>query len=434
MKTKIQVVNWFAFFFGAALPFFGAWANTGHTLGNDKQVLGILVVLYLFVGKGYLRLNPARNSLPAFGKYYFGFIALAFLSFALTNPDTVGISQFETLLSVAVIYLLLSELCFLDDTIRALYRGLMAGFLLCVFIATMQFLRISSFDIFKPEDLNANTSYTDDGGAVDMLRVWGPFGNALTFSFYLAVAGVILVAYAAFVRRSKKYAWLVAAAALAGIAFTISRTATAAFLVCAGLLIFLTVSRKSRSLLIAGMVIVLIAGFAYLPTMIDNSPLLSRLNESSQDFEGGRLALWEVGYKAWMQEPFLGTGPGNLNKALYINGWRTMPDDILNTTPGHVESFYLTTLFTFGILCFLLYMIFLVSFIRSSYRVFQAGLREKAVAMGIPVFGGLICILINNAVDPAMIFDFRIQLMMVILMVIGGNTYKRLVALEKTSL
>ncbi|TDX01777.1 O-antigen ligase family protein [Dinghuibacter silviterrae] len=425
MKTKVRIVDMFAFLFGAALPFFGAWAKTGHTLGNEKQVLGLLVFLYLFLGKSYFQLNPHRNKLPGFAKYYLAFALLTFVSSAFNLVTNVGIAQFTTILIVGGIYYLLAEICFLESTLDSLYKGLLAGFLVSVFIATMQFLRISDFDIFKPEELNANTAYTGDDDGLDMLRVWGPFGNALTFSFYLSVVGVLMYGYAAFVRRSRVFTWVIIGAGLAGITFTISRTATVAFLGCIGLMYFLTVSRAKRGLIAAAAVVVLAAGFIYLPTLIENSPILSRVNDTGTDFKGGRLALWNVGYNVWLDHPLFGAGPGNLNMELYRYGWRNMQNDILTTVPGHVESFYLTLLFTFGALCFSVYLMYLVLFTRNSFEVFRAGLRNKKFVLGVPVFGALLCVFINNAVDPAMIFDFRMQLLMVLLMVIGGNTYKQ---------
>jgi len=67
----------------------------------------------------------------------------------------------------------------------------------------MQFLKVPAFKSIQDDELNANTSYVSEGDAVDVLRVWGPFGNALSFSFYISVAGLLSFYFFLFVKKSK---------------------------------------------------------------------------------------------------------------------------------------------------------------------------------------------------------------------------------------
>jgi O-antigen ligase len=429
MKSKLQLVNLFAFGMASGLPFFDAWASSGHSLGNEKQVAAIVILLYTIIGSTFAKTVSWYRIKVPFSSYFFGFTFLTIISLIFNQGGSVGIAQVTTFVLIALIYYLLTQLYLHESTIKCLYIGLGLGFGACVLIATMQFLHISAFDMFKEEDLNANTSYTGDDG-LELLRVWGPFGNALTFSFYLSVAAILLVGFTSYVWKSKFLAVIVAVMGLIGIAFTISRTALVGFILALAVAYYLTLNRAKRVFLAVSAVVLVIITVVFLPLMFANNPIVSRLSASNGDFKEGRLALWIVGYKAWIEQPLFGVGPGNLSLALYRNGWNWGTMDILTTQPGHVESFYLTLLFTFGIICFIVYIVFLSKLLRVALEVFHYRKEDKTLALGAPVFPTLICFIVNCTVNPALIFNFRIQLIMIFCMVIVGNTYKRLTEIK----
>lgn len=426
MKFKLKFLNTLCFAFAAGIPFFDSFELGGHRLGNLHQITVLILVVYLLLGASFLKHNPGRSIKLTYVKYFFLFTGGIFASFLFSgNITSVSIQHLTFYFELAFIYLLLSDIIFDPSTIRSFYYGLAIGLGLSIFIGIMQFLKVPAFNLFKDDELNANTSYVSEGDAVDVLRVWGPFGNALSFSFYISVAGILCFYFFRVVKKSKFLAWGVFALSIVGIGLTISRMALFAFIFSVALVHFFSTDRRKRAWFLLWVCVIAVLGVMGLSALGSENPILSRLSASQDDFETGRLALWEVGYKVWMNNLFFGAGPGNLNTELYNNGWRMVGRDIIETTPGHVENYYLTVLFTFGLIPFLIFIAYLIKFVQACFRLLQAGLKDKNLAEGFPLFGAVICLLLNNLMNPVMNSDIRIQLLMIIQMAICTNLYRK---------
>jgi|GEM_PF-2620059 hypothetical protein len=426
MPFKLRILNIFCFCFAAGIPFFDSFGIGGHRLGNLHQITVVVLALYLFLGTSFLKYNPWRNVKLTYVKYFLLFNAGIFASFLLSGSITsLSVQHMTFYFELAFIYLLFSEVIFDSTTVRSFYYGLTLGLALSVFIGVMQFLKVPAFNLFKDDDLNANTSYVSEGDAVDVLRVWGPFGNALSFSFYLSVAGMLSFYFFHSVRKKKLISWAIFGMSILGICLTISRMALFAFIFCVALVYYLSIDRRRRARFMAVIIVLAIVGILGLSAIASNDPILSRFSASQDDFETGRLALWDVGYRVWMNNLFFGTGPGNLNEQLYNNGWRIVGKDIIETTPGHVENYYLTVLFTFGLVPFLIFAVYLTKLVQACYRLLKAGLADKNLADAIPLLGGVVCLLLNNLINPVMNSDIRIQLLMVLQMAICTGLYRK---------
>ncbi|HEY4288444.1 MAG TPA: O-antigen ligase family protein [Puia sp.] len=426
MKLKLRILHVLSFVFAAAIPFYNSQSTGSHTYGKPLHLMILGAGLYFLMGSDYQKRNPFRNTRVSFSGHFYLFTILLMVSMALTNAVTLtGSLLIIYYVELTIVYMLFSSLFFERSVINACFYGLMFGFCISIFIALMQFLNIPGFSMFKDDQLNANVYYSSQADAVDVLRIWGPFGNALTFSYYLSVAGCLLFYFYFYVLKRRILAWAVFGMTLFGISVTISRTALFAFLFCLALVHFFAISPRKRIVFLLAAVVLFVAGFVYINSLAADNPLLSRLNSVQDDFRGGRLNLWVAGYKAWLNDIFFGTGPGNLNRRLYENGWRNMNSDMMDNTIGHVENYYLTLLFTFGLVAFFFYLLFQIRFVKAAFQIMKKGLKDPKMAAGIPFFGSILCLILNNMTNPALNFDVRLQVVMIIQMAIVNNLYKQ---------
>jgi hypothetical protein len=426
MKLKLRILHVLSFVFAAAIPFYNSQSTGSHTFGKPIHLVVLGAALYFLMGSDYQKRNPLRHTRLPFSGYFILFSILLVVSMGVANGATSMGSQLVLYyIELALVYILFSSVLFERSVINTCFYGLMCGFCVSIFIALMQFLKIPGFNMFKDDELNANVYFSSQGDSADVLRIWGPFGNALTFSYYLSVAGCLLFYFYFYVLKRRIIAWAVFGMTLFGISVTISRTALFAFLFCLGLVHFFAISRRKRISFLFIATVLFTIGSIYLNSLAADNPLLSRFNSTQDDFKGGRLNLWQTGYKTWLNDIFFGTGPGNLNRKLYENGWRAIYTDTMDNTPGHVENYYLTLLFTFGLVAFYFYLLFIIRYLQASFRLLMKGLKDEKLAAGIPFFGSMICLLVNNLTNPAMHFDVRLQVLMILQMAIANNLYKQ---------
>jgi hypothetical protein len=426
MKLKLRVLHVVSFLFAACIPFYYSQSTGSHTYGKPLHLVLLGAMLYFLMGSEYQKRNPFRSTRLSFSGYFYLFSILLIVSMAFTNGVTrIGSELVGYYIQMTLVYMLFSSVLFEKAVIRTCFYGLMCGFCVSVFIALMQVLKVPAFNMFKDEELNPNVYYSSTSDAVDVLRVWGPFGNALTFSYYLSVVGCLLFYFYFYVLRRRTIAWVVFGMTIFAISVTISRTALFAFLFCLAVVHFFAVSKRKRVSFLAVAAVIFVLGFIYINTLGSDNALLSRLNNTQDDFKGGRLNLWETGYKTWLNDIFFGTGPGNLNTKLYENGRRDIFTDTMNNTPGHVENYYLTLLFTFGLVVFVFYLLFIFGYLQAAFRLLKKGLKDERMAAGIPFFGSMLCLLLNNLTNPAMHFDVRLQVLMIIQIAIANNLYKQ---------
>jgi O-antigen ligase len=431
MISTLRINNILVFLLALAVPFIETWSIGGHNIMNFQQISVALIAYYLFLKTCLPGSSPLAAVKSPISITLVVFSVLVCISYLfITDNYSLGVTQVMNYVEVAVVYLIVSELCYNESTIKWLFRGLILGFLVSFFIALMQKAGYTAFNLFQEDDLNLNpnTTYVSKENQVDAVRIWGPFGNALTFSLYLSVVGVVLFYYYRLYKQKQLYAWIIFAMTMLSISWTISRMAFAAFLVSIFVIEMIIANRFQRIrniLIILGLAIV----FSLVKTSLSSSnELVSRITDTHDDFKEGRLDLWIIGYRIWMENLFFGAGPGNLNLELYKHGLVGLDPYVMQFIIGHVENFYLTVLFTFGLVPFVCYVLFIISYFRAAIALFFHGLRTDVNKIAMPLLAGFICFFINNLINPVLNTDQRIQMLFVLLLVVANVYYKRMVA------
>lgn len=303
---------------------------------------------------------------------------------------------------------------------------LLIGLIVSVFIATMQLLGFEAFYLFDEKELNTNTGMLYE--AEDrILRFWGPFGNSLTFSAYLAIVGTFLFGYyrTSAHRRTRLISVLSLVLTLYGIMLTAGRTALLS--VVAGLLFYAFLKNWKRSLTVtAALVITLLLSLDYMDRAMSDAGLsiYARFINFGQD-KGYRAKIWESTWSIFQENPLFGTGPGNLVRrvAPLIDHVYTFEKEALSLTWGHVENTYLTVLLTFGLLGFVCFAFMLVKSFQYSLRACRNAVPPPIRQTGYGLVTSWFVMSINMITNPIFVVDPRmiaLMLMMVALSILVG--------------
>ncbi|QNF32331.1 O-antigen ligase family protein [Adhaeribacter swui] len=427
MKTIYKINNWVLFFLAISIPFLNSWKIGGHSIANFTQITIILLLYYfVLVLKSPLQNNPYKSTSSFLTIFLFLFTLSIVFSLIQVEDIKQGFTQFFNYLQILIIYIILSEITFYDNAFEYVIKGLYFGFLISVFISIMQYFGFSAFNLFTEDQLNSNTTFSSNESELSVSRIWGPFGNSLTFSLYLSVVGLVLYVYFKYYKNRKLVALFLLILTLLCIGLTISRMALFAFGVSLFIMEFIAGTKKYRIIYLGLLLVLFFSWETILNQIAGGSPLLSRINNSQDDLQKGRLELWEVGYQVWKDNIFFGSGPGNLAYELYHHGWNTSIDKIVYTnTAGHVENFYLTVLFTFGLVPFLFYFLFFLKYNIVALSLFYNSFKNKIDLMSMILFPGFLCFFINNLINPALNSDQRIQLLFIFLLVLTNIYYKK---------
>ena len=431
MTGLFKFNNSILFLLGLYIPFVRTFTQGGHSVANLQQ-LAFLLVIYFFaiVKNSSLNINNSEYVKSPITKYLILFYVMGIIStFFAENLDLAAEELFYNL-QFLTIYLILSYVTFYEGAVKAIYKGLLLGFLLAMFIGLMQYLGVPGFSIFSADELNQNTLYVSDDALINVVRIWGPFGNALTFSEYLSIAGIILFYYFKYYKLNRLLAYIILGLTIFGISLTLSRTAFLALCTAVFLVEFLMATKKRRIIYTISFVFTIFCLSILLGTLSNNNPIISRLMESQSDFKHGRLDLWLTGFKVLADMPFFGAGPGNLNIEMHHHGWSFLNRKAITQVSGHVENYYLTVLFTWGIVGFIFYLCFMYSYFKAATCVFFAAFKynKEAFRITVPLLGGFVCFAINNITNPVLVADQRIQLLFIMLLVIINAYYKNYIA------
>lgn len=426
-----RLIKSLLFLLAASLPFFNIWRFGSSTLISSNQ-LTILILVSFIASYRYNSTNSQNRNIGLIPAFYMLYFVGTLISMALTYHNESAVYQTLWNFQFFIMFLCLVSLNSNEESVHFIYKGLFVGFIFSLFIAVFQYFGFSTFAIFAEEDLNQNTLFVVAEEAIDTKRIWGPFGNALTFSLYLSVSGIVLFYYSLYCLKRKVLAWIVFMLTLFSIMLTISRMAIFAFLIAFIVTQFLIATTIKRVVYIG----LLLLGFFAFSVVARNTkssnPLFNRLTNSADDLKEGRLGLWKVGFKAFQKEPFWGTGPGNLNYEISkFPGWTRTGETKTNTGAEHVENYYLTLLCTYGIFPFLFYLAFVFCYFNSSLKLLISGYNTGKYMEAMPLFPGFVSFFVNNLINPALFSDLRIQFLFLLLISVTSSYEKKLTDIKK---
>jgi hypothetical protein len=330
-----------------------------------------------------------------------------------------------------IILLVVNSLIIDNSNYESILKGIIVGFMVSCAIAALQYKGIKSFYLFTPEELNENAGFiNEERNSFHILRIWGPFGNSLTFSEYLAITGIIIFSYFRMIRKKVLMAYCFIILSFACISLTAGRNAifaTAFSLLLMELLYSKATGAKKIfiTIFISSIACIIVAIFLLSPGMQDNgNPLIGRFTNASQDLKEGRLNLWVKGFQAFTKNIFTGVGPGNLHLALSAEGFPLTSEIIARFNGQHVENYFLTILYTYGIIGFYFCIRLYFYLIKYSYKLLEI-LKGKttSLAYGGVMLGGIVALIISDITNPALIFDERIKMLFIFLFVVVNNSF-----------
>lgn len=334
------------------------------------------------------------------------FIAAIMSSFFAENID-LSIKQLSNYLICFIFFksiLVLSE-NISHDSLKHIYKSLLVGLLISCFIGIMQFTGNKLFFIQSEESLNQNTNIDSASWGI---RVWGTFGNALTFSNYLSVVAILICTKTIFSPKNTLFSFFLFLFTLIVLFLSGGRTASISFAI-----IYLIALLKFSPIKNKGFIIVSIAGLListfFLSSIVPSFEIFSRFIDSKDDFEYGRWYKWLSGMDIFYNNFLFGVGPGNLNLALRKYPANEITSESVYFLGGHVESVYISILATFGITGFGLLSILIYKML---HRIVKT---RKEIKTGIyfeyytSLIFGWIVMFINMITNPALLVDDRIK-------------------------
>jgi len=419
--------NFILFFLGLYVPFINTFSNSSL---QNFDAISVFFIGYLIIFNKLLSNGPLhKNKTPIIYCVVIMFV-LEIISAVFSYDFDMALQQLLVDLKYLVIFIGVSKAVYNEQCIKYIFWGLLIGFFLSVMIAYLQSFGYKQFQIYKEQDLNANTNVNQSEQSIDVLRIWGPFNNALNFSYYLSVVGAFLYAYSRMVLKKTYFSIIILVLAILTISLTVSRTALAGFLLAIVLFEHFHLNKARKRLFYSLGFVVFFIGFVYYgPQIIANSsPVIDRFLASNDDFIT-RKNFWVGGWNAFINDIFLGTGPGNLYYELYKAKFQ-FPNatySISDPLSQHVESYFLTILYTFGIFAFYYVIKLYYSLLKFSIYSFNAFKRGNLLfTYTCCLTPAIFVIAIGNIPNPALLIDQRNQLLFILLASIVNFSYKQI--------
>jgi len=275
----------------------------------------------------------------------------------------------------------------------------------------MQFTGNKLFFIQSEESLNQNTNIDSASWGI---RVWGTFGNALTFSNYLSVVAILICTKTIFSTKNTLFSFFLFLFTLIVLFLSGGRTASISFALIYLIALFKFSPIKNKGFIIVSIGSLLISTF-FLSSIVPSFEIFSRFIDSKDDFEYGRWYKWLSGMDIFYNNFLLGVGPGNLNLALRKYPVNEITSESVYFLGGHVESVYISILATFGITGFGLLSILLYKMLHRIVKI------RKEIKTGIyfeyytSLIFGWVVMFINMITNPAILVDDRIKFLFFLL-------------------
>ena len=423
----LKLNNLLLFFIAAYTPFYSTF-NKGPLKFFYFKNLYIAFILYYFIAT---LVENRRLTVAKPGKltiYVISFFAIQVLSGFFAFDVDLAFQKIYVEFQFIAIFLVVNSLIVNDKSYEYIFKGLLAGFLIACVIAVLQYLGFKQFYLFTENELNGNAGLIHEERSTAVFRIWGTFGNSLGFSEYLCIVGIALYSYFRMLKKKTFIAIVIIAVALYCISLTVSRTALVATPVALLVMEFAYAGNKSSARLIyiiGALAVIFIGAFILSSGMLSsNNPIVNRLVNAGSDFKEGRLNLWIKGFQAFTQNVFLGVGPGNLHLALSSEGFPMTADIISQYDGQHVENYYLTMLYTYGIIGFYFILQIWITLVKYSYKLMPLlkG-RINFSAYGGLMLGAIVAFLICNLPIPALVSDERIKMLYILIIAVVNNSF-----------
>jgi hypothetical protein len=426
MQLTNKINNYLLLLLAAYIPFYSTFTSGSFRIGDFKFLYLILVTYKIayavFSNSGFkfVKIGKLTTSLILF------FVA-QLISGLLADDIDLAIEKLFVEFQFLVVYLIINSMVINHESYKNIFKGILIGFVLSCAIALLQFFGFKQFNIYSDSELNHNAGLITEH-SVKVLRIWGPFGNSLTFSEYLSIAGISLYSFYRFINKNLLFSFIVLLLSFICSYLTLARTAlfaTAFALIFIELIYTLGSSSKKATYLILFSIILVFTVLLFSPGIQDNgNPIITRFANVSQDLKAGRLNLWIKGYEAFLGNVFLGVGPGNLHSALSAKGFPMTSEIIAQYDGQHVENYFLTILYTYGLLGIFFCIRIFFYLVNYSFKLFEL-LKGKieSFAYGGAMMGAVIAFIINNFTNPALIFDQRIKMMFIFVIVVINNSF-----------
>lgn len=374
----------------------------------------ILLFTFLVLWQGDdRRLLQYRNE--PINRCMVAFFVLSLLSALVSADITRAVTPITDLAFFYLLFLICSagiQRQLLTPLIPAI---LLWGLFSSVFIQTMQLYGFQSFYIYAEDSLNMNTGLAYDN-ADRVVRYWGPFGNALTFSSYLAVFGLFLFGYYhnSLSKRTRRLSYVVLAVAIYGVLLTSGRTASISLVVA--LLAYSFAKDWKKAIVLTGILAVIVLVFSAVIEQVLSGASLGLYQRFTNigDDKGYRTETWMRALPVLLDSPVFGTGPGNLQtqiapliRSIFIND-----KDAMNLPWGHIENTYLSVLYTFGLSGFACFMYMLVKSLWYSFRATKSTAHPAVRQVAYGLIAAWVGIIINMIANPVFVTDYRLIVLM----------------------
>jgi O-antigen ligase len=409
MSIFNKINNYLLLFLAACIPFFNTFNNNKLFRYVRFEYISFFVLAFFIAHSFFTNKTLLKEQIGKVTIVIVLFFFAQVVSGMAADDFDLALLRLTSELQFTITLLVLNNLINDNDSYESIFKGMAIGFLLSCMIAFLQYLEFSQFYIFTEAELNSNAGL-HTGGAGIYNRIWGPFGNSLTFSEYLSIVGISLYVYFRTIKKQVGIAYLFLLLTVVCTSLTYGRTAlfTIGFTyLLSEFLLAKGSSSKIATYAISIIALVLVTIFFLIPgSRDDGSALMDRFTKTNEDLRVGRLNLWTKGFSAFQKSPLIGVGPGNLHGALSSEGFPMTSDVIASYEGQHVENYFLTVLYTYGIIGFALCIAIYCYMLSYSYKLFQL-LKGKvrSPAYGGVMFSAVVALLINNVTNTALIFD-----------------------------
>lgn len=343
------------------------------------------------------------------------FFVVSLLSAFLSADLTRAVTPVTDLMFFYLLFLICSAAIKRQLTSTLIPRIILWGLLSSVFIQTMQLYDIKAFYIYAEDSLNMNTGISYDNSD-RVVRYWGPFGNSLTFSSYLAVFGLFLFAYyhSSMQPKYRRLSYAVLTVTVYGVLLTAGRTAFISLAV--GLLLYAFIKDWKKAIpVLACLMMVVFLFSASLDQLLSGSTagIYQRFTNFGDD-KSYRTETWIRALPVLLDSPVFGTGPGNLQTQIapLIRSFFINETAAVNLPWGHVENTYLSVLYTFGLSGFACFMYMLVKSFLYSFRAIKQTASPVARQLGYGLTTAWIGMSINMIANPVFVTDYRLIVLM----------------------
>jgi hypothetical protein len=373
----------------------------------------VLIPFILLIFWGKITLKSFFAATHNYSIWLFLFFISAIMSSFFAENMELSIKQLSNFLICFVFFktiLVLAE-NISNNSLDIIYKSLLIGLMISCFIGIMQFTGNKLFFIQSEESLNQNTNIDSTSWGI---RVWGTFGNALTFSNYLSVVAILICTKKIFSPKNSFFSFFLFFFTLIVLFLSGGRTASISF----ALIYFIALLKfspiKNKGFIIISIASLLISTF-FLSSIVPSFEIFSRFIDSKDDFQYGRWYKWLSGMDVFYNNFLLGVGPGNLNLTLRKYPVNEITSESVYFIGGHVESVYISILATFGITGFGVLSVLIYKMLKSIIK------NRREIKRGIyfeyytSLIFGWIVMFINMITNPALLVDDRIKFLFFIL-------------------